>query len=102
MNSSLCNAIHVHQLRHAVIPALVPVTQSGGQQRFTTKNNIAQPVVASLDVLHQDSKGAGRLVQDGDAVLANQLIESFWRPSCDLRHHYQGASIGKRPPYFPD
>ncbi|CDY73241.1 hypothetical protein BGLT_02658 [Caballeronia glathei] len=100
----LGDAVHVDQSRLLVRMSRVPGFERRRIQRLAAEDHVAQRsggVVCFLR-LNEGAKGAGRLIENGDALLLKQAKEIGCEASHMLRHDHQLSAIAQRAPQLPN
>src|SRR4029079_13590051 len=105
MHGGLGDAVHVDEAGPGIAVALDPGLERLQLQRLTAKDDLAQGgggrglVEIGLDEL---AEGGGRLVEDGDALVDEQLAERGGITADPIGDDDEAASIKERAPQLPD
>ncbi len=102
VHGGLRDAVHVDQ--HGVGVAGVPGAQTGQVQRLTAEDDVAQRQVIGGGRVGFDQRveRGRRLVEHGDALVAQQRPEPLRITGNIVRHGDQPAAVEQRTPQFPD
>ena len=73
-------------------------------ESFAAKDDQPQSQACGLGLIDLDelAEGGGGLVEDGDALGAEQVVEGFGRAAYPVRNHDQAAAVEESAPEFPD
>ncbi len=105
MHGGLGDAVHVDEAGPGIAVALDPGLERLQLQRLTAKDDLAQGVggrglvEVGLDEL---AEGGGGLVEDGDALVDEQLAERGGITADPVGDDDEAASIKERAPQLPD
>jgi hypothetical protein len=103
----LRDAVHVHEPRLTVAVTREPRTQALQVERLPAEDHVTQSQLVrrgsgreiGLDEVPERQR---RLVEDGHALAAQQLVERVWRSAHPIRDDHQPPTVEKGAPDLPD